>query len=247
MTHCSDSPGSDDVTRSTLLLRVQKLLEKSRSTENVHEADAFAAKAADLIARHRLDPDRVAPRSSDELGVREIPLGRGAYVRARLALLSAVVSAHDAQVVFGATPTGTVAYVAGFEADLDVIELMYSSLHAQASSRMAAERRGTAAATQRFRRSFLFGYADRIAVMLSESRRVAETAVTEATGSSSTPALVERQRRVEQFASESFGRVRRARAPGGALESGWRAGAAAAERVDVGRTRLAGRRALGRG
>jgi hypothetical protein len=239
-----DPPENDE---HILLARVRKLLEKSRATANVHEADAFAAKAAEIIARHRLDPARLAPRPSDELAVREIPLGRGAYVRARLALLSAVVSAHDAEVVFGATPSGTIAYVAGFTADLDVIELMYSSLHAQASSRMAAERRGSAAATQRFRRSFLFGYAERIAAVLAESRRVAEAATVRAHGSPNSPALLERQRRVEQFAAESFGRVRKARAPGAATEAGWQAGASAADRADVGRARLAGRRAIGTG
>lgn len=244
MAPSADSPGTRD---HILLERVRKLLEKSRATANVHEADAFAAKAAEIIARHRLDPGRLDPRQSTELAVREIPLGRGAYVRARLALLSAVVSAHDAEVVFGATPTGTVAYVAGFESDLDVIELMYSSLHAQASSRMAAERRGTAAATQRFRRSFLFGYAERIAAVLAESRRAAESAATRAGGSPNSPALLERRRRVEEFAAESFGRVRKARAPGAATEAGWRAGASAADRADVGRARLAGRRALGKG
>ena len=239
--------GPPEVDDNILLERVRKLLEKSRATANLHEADAFAAKAAEIIARHRLDPARLAPRQSDGLGVREIPLGRGAYVRARLALLSAVVSAHDAEVVFGATPNGTIAYVAGFDADLDVIELMYSSLHAQASSRMAAERRGTAAATQRFRRSFLFGYAERIAALLAESRRVAEAATVRSFGSPNSPALLERQRRVERFAAESFGRVRKARAPGAASESGWRAGATAADRADVGRARLAGRRSLGTG
>ena len=117
---CPDPPGSRD---HILLERVRTLLEKSRATANVHEADAFAAKAAEIIARHRLDPGRLDPRQATELAVREIPLGRGAYVRARLALLSAVVSAHDAEVVFGATPTGTIAYAAGHRSDLDLAEV----------------------------------------------------------------------------------------------------------------------------
>jgi hypothetical protein len=227
--------------------RVRKLMEKASATTNHHEADAFARKAADLIARHRLDPDRIAIDTDDELRVREIPLGRGAYVRARLALLSAVVSAHDAQVVFGATPTGTIAYVAGFDSDLDVIAVMYHSLHAQASAQMAHERRQTSAATQRYRRSFLFGYAARISELLAESQRTAQDSLPVTSGPELHPALVARRRRVEAFAAEAFGRVRSARAPGAAQEGAWLAGAAAAERADVGRARLAGRRALGRG
>ncbi len=241
------SPSEGD--NSILLQRVRKLMDKASATSNTHEADAFARKAAELVARHRIDPDRVmAASGADELAVREIPIGRGAYVRARLALLMAVAGTHDTRVVFGTTPTGTVAHVAGFASDLDIVELMYHSLHGQAASQMAAERRATAAATQRFRRSFLFGYADRMGVLLADSRRDAEADVAERVGLAGTEVeLVERSRRVEEFAKESFGRVRTARAAGAAQEHGWRAGVAAADRADVGRARLAGRRALGKG
>lgn len=238
------TPGSDN---TILLDRVRKLMDKAQSTSNPYEAEVFARKAAELIARHRLDPDRIATGVDDELGIREVPIGRGAYVRARLALLAAVVSAHDAQVVFGGTPDGTIAYVAGFEADLDVIGVMYSSLHGQACTQMASQRRSTAAATQRYRRSFLFGFADRLAELLAESRVAAEGAASSSHGSDLAPALLGRRRRVDAFATERFGRVRSARAPGAAQQGGWVAGAAAAERADVGRARLAGRRALGRG
>ncbi len=239
----------------SLLVRVRKLMDKAGATSNPHEADAFARKAAELVARHRIDPDRVAGVDDrDELVVHDIPLGRGAYVRARLALLMAVASAHDARVVFGSTPTGTVAHVAGHRGDLDVVELMYHSLHGQAATHMAQERRATASSTQRFRRSFLFGYAERMGALLGKARQETEAAVIRSAtddGSESAigteVALVERGRRVDEFAQEAFGRVRTARAPGAALASGWKAGVSAADRSDVGRTRLSARRALGSG
>ncbi len=243
-------PHDDGGGHRALLQRVRKLMDKAAATSNPHEADAFARKAAELVARHRIDPDRVAEAGDrHDLVVREISLGRGAYVRARLALLMAVAATHDARVVFGATPAGTVAYVAGYRSDLDVVELMYHSLHGQAAARMASERRATSAATQRFRRSFLFGYADRMRELLADSRRDAEADVTTADDRVvlTQVALLERSRRVDEFARESFGRVRTARAPGAAQATGWSAGAAAADRVDVGRARLAGRPALGSG
>ncbi len=43
-----------------LLVRVRKLLDKAEATTNAHEADAFSRKAAELIAAHRIDPDRLA-------------------------------------------------------------------------------------------------------------------------------------------------------------------------------------------
>lgn len=234
----------------TVLDRVRKLMEKAAATNNPHEADAFASKAAQLAARHRIDPDRLAARrSGDRLVVREIALGRGAYVRGRLSLLTAIADNHDASVVFGSTPTGTVAYVAGFASDVDVVEVIYHSLHAQAAARMAVERRATGAATQRFRRSFLFGYAERIHQLLADSRRTVEAPIGDRSAGSPEVGLALRERReqVDDFVRREFGRTRTARAASGAQASGWVAGAAAADGVDVGRSRIAGRRALGRG
>jgi hypothetical protein len=225
-------------------------MDKASATSNIHEADAFSRKAAELVARHRIDPAALAERRTDQLGVREVALGRGAYVRARLSLLMAVAEAHDARVVFGSTPTGTVAYVAGHESDLDVVEVMYTSLHAQAASRMALERRSTSAATQRFRRSFLFGYADRVAKSLDEARRVAEAGSSTAVAVDNTGrslARLERGKQVDEFVQQRFGRVRTARSSAGAEVRAWSAGSDAAERADLGRARLRERRSIGPG
>ena len=242
----SISSGDD----SGLVARVRKLMDKAAATTNVHEADAFSRKAAELVARHRIDPEALAEFGGDELAVRELALGRGAYVRGRLALLMAVAGAHDARVVFAATPSGTIAYVAGHGSDLDVVEVMYTSLHAQAAAQMSAERRATAAATQRYRRSFLFGYADRVAKSFDEVRRAAETAApapVAVDGSGRSLARLERGRRVEEFVTRRFGRVRTARSAAGAEVTGWSAGSDAAGNADIGRDRLAGPRSLGPG
>ncbi len=249
------SPASSDTDISstvdhTVITRVRKLMDKAAATTNIHEADAFSRKAAELVARHRIDAETLAERPHDDLVIREIPLGRGAYVRGRLALLMAVAGAHDARVVFGSTPTGTVAYVAGQSSDLDVVEVMYTSLHAQASLRMSSERRATAAATQRYRRSFLFGYADRVATAFDEVRHEAEEAsasdvAVDTMGRSL--ARVERIRRVDEFMDRRFGRIRTARTATGAELGGWSAGSSAAEGADLGRQRLKARRSLGPG
>lgn len=234
---------------STVLDRVRKLMDKAAATTNPHEADAFASKAAQLVARHRIDPERLTDvRSGDRLVVREVSLGRGAYVRGRLSLLTAVADSHDATVVFGSTPTGTVAYVAGFSSDVEVIEVMYQSLHGQAAARMVSERRSTGAATQRFRRSFLFGYAERVGELLVETRRNVEASGQQAQGRSEMAvALRARREQVDAFVGREFGRTRRAREASGAQAGGWNAGAAAADRADIGRSRLVGRPAIGRG
>jgi hypothetical protein len=147
--------------------------------------------------------------------------------------------------VFEVRSRGTVSFVAGFRSDLETVSLLYHSLHTQASSRMAAERRATAAATQQWRRSFLFGYADQIRSMLRQSAHDARRHTRAA--DTTLPALRARDRRVEEFSRERFGRIVAARRPKAATATGWQAGRDAAARADLGRERVGGRRAIGRG
>lgn len=235
-------PGDTD---PVLIGKVRKLLAMAEGSSNPNEADAFSRKAAELIAAHRIDPDRLRETSQGELTVLEIELGRGAYVRGRLALLSAIATANGCKTVFEVQSRGTVAMAAGFRADLATVEILYNSLHTQAAQRMASERRGTAAATQQWRRSFLFGYADQIRRMFEQTSQAAQRHVHPA--SAALPALRALDRQVEEFARQRFGRVVAARRPRAATTPGFVAGQQAAERADLGRRRVRSLRAIGRG
>lgn len=242
-----NGPTPDREPQRKLVERVAKLLAMAEGTPNPHEADAFSQKAAALIAAHRIDPEHLRLTSTDPLDVLQVPLGRGAYVRARLALLQAVADAHGCHTVFRTRRSGTVALVAGFRSDLTTVELLHTSLHSQAASRMAAERRATGAATQRWRRSFLFGYAHQVARMLESTAADADRAA--GTGGRAVdvlPALQDRDRRVAAYVSERFGRVGTARPAAAPTVTGYTAGRDAATRADVGRAQVPGRRALGR-
>ncbi len=230
---------------ASMVDKVRKLLAMAEGSANSNEADAFSRKAAELIAAHRIDPDRLRAEANDDLAVLEMMLGRGAYVRGRLALLQVVAEAHGCRVVFEARQRGTLAFAAGFRSDLDTTELLYTSLHAQASSRMAAVRRPTAAATQQWRRSFLFGYADQIRQMLQKSADRAQHHVHPS--SAALPALRARDRRVDEFSRQRFGRVVAARRPKAATVTGFEAGRRAASSADLGRQRIGARKALGAG
>lgn len=237
---------SADEVPESLLAKVRKLLAKAESTDNANEADAFSAKAAELIAVHRIDTARLeAAGGSAQLAVRKVPIGRGAYVRGRLALLGAIAAAHDCELVWQSGPDGATALLAGFSDDLDATAVLYESLHLQAASRMAVVRRSTPAATTRWRRAFLFGFASRIGDVLADARRHAEHDVV-ATGSP-LPDLPARAEQVKAHAARAFGRVVAARVPSPAVAGGWDHGHRAAGDVDLGRRRVTGRRAIGRG
>ena len=244
---------TERVTRTDRLLveRVRKLLDKAERTDSLYEAEAFAAKAADLVARHRISPEQLEQRigDGDDLTIREMLVGRGAYVRGRLALLGNIAEAHDVRMVFQSTAEGSMAFLAGRTVDLDVVEVMYASLHAQVAGQMSGVRRATGAATQRERRAFLFGFANRIGDLLAESAAMAraESERRADGGASTSLAVLERRERVDSFADESWGRVRSASRPARLSPDGYHEGVVAADRADVGRTRLGGRAAIGRG
>lgn len=235
----------------SLVQRVRKLLDKAENTDNAHEAEAFAGKAADLIARHRIDPARLAERGdvSDDLALSELNVGRGAYVRGRIALLANIAEAHDVRMVYQSTPTGSVAFLAGRRSDLEIVKILYASLHSQVASQMATLRRSTGAATQRERRAFLFGFANRIGELLTESHGAAvrESQAAADGGAATALALRERRERVDEFADDAWGKVRNAARAAPLDTGGYQRGSNAAERADVGRTRLRGRAAIERG
>lgn len=244
-TDTESTPKAHQPVDDLLIGKVRKLLGMAEGTSNANEADAFSRKAAELIAAHRIDPDRLRAETGDDLGVRELVLGRGAYVRGRLALLQVIGEANGCRTVYEVRERGTVAFVAGFRADLDTTDLLYHSLHTQAAARMARERRATAAATQQWRRSFLFGYADQIRSMLTTTAvQVRQNAHP---STATLPVLRARDRQVDEFCRQRFGRVVAARRPKAATATGWLAGRTAASAADIGRRRVGGLRAIGRG
>ena len=242
----SMDPETDEAGKS-LIVKVRKLLAMAEGASNVNEADAFSRKAAELIAVHRIDPARLVASADDRLTVRSFPIGRGAYVRARLALLQTIAEANSCRLVWQAGPVGTVALVAGFASDLTTTEMLYTSLHAQASSRMSAERRSTGAATQRWRRSFLLGYAHQVGKMLQRTHERAAAAREPQANDAALPALRARERQVADYARSAFGRVVTARPASAATVHGWQAGQTAAARADVGRRGIGALRAIGAG
>lgn len=231
-------------TAASVAAKVRKLLAKAQRTSNAEEADAFSRKAAQLMAAHRLDPDRIAQHRDDQLDTTEIGLGRGPYMRARLALLTAIATSSGCAVVYRSDTTETIAMVAGYRSDLDVVTAMYTSLHAQAAAQMSQQRSFDAAATRSWRRSFLFGYANQIRSMLEESMSSQRQQRDGVVDAAMVPAIIDRDRRVKQFAESAWGPTRRARQPTRPNMAGYFAGQEQATSADLGRRRVSQRGAL---
>lgn len=214
-----------------ILHRVRALLRKAESTEFSEEAEALTTKAQELIARHAIDA--VALGAPDQAPItRRVHLD-DPYRDAKALLLDRVAAANRCTCVF-AQPFGW-SDVFGFPGDLDAVELLTSSLLAQATQAMTREGARFDAAgrsrTRSFRRAFLVGFATRIGQRLQHATD-ASVAAAGATHGSLLPALAARDERVHQLRAETYPQIvsRSTRISNG---SGWAAGQAAAEVADL--------------
>jgi len=244
------------------LRRIRGLLDKAGSTGFGAEADALYDKAAELMAKHRIDAALLeasrSPAERKPVVERPVDLGSGQYVRARLQLIHHVASNHGCRVLTHTTRNGRVATVVGIQDDCDRVELLYTSLLLQAT-RLAgaawAERaRRTTGAQVSWKREFMFGFAGRVGERLAELSVLAATPAERFAGArgqgSGSVALVlaGRSERVDDWVARAYPRLRSlAPAAGFIGYGGLAAGRSSADRADLGSQAVeAGRRALQR-
>ena len=125
--------------------------------------------------------------------------------------------------------------VFGADDDLDIVELLFTSLLCQATAAMAAAGSsaegplGRQARTKSFRQSFLVAYAARIGVRLRHATDAAAGEAVAAHGSERLlPVLAARKAAAEEAAHEAFPHLGRSRFSAHD-PAGWAAGAAAAD------------------
>lgn len=222
-----------------VLRRIRGLLAKAESTEFPEEAEALTAKAQELMTRHAVDAallDAGPSPSGIEVSTRRVHVA-DPYVRAKMQLLAAVAEANDVRLVW--YERLGIANLVGGRADLDAVELLFTSLLLQVAQALSAAERqaGRRSASRTFRRAFLLGYAHRIGERLQAARRQATAAAASERGVDLLPVLRSRREAVDAATAELFPRVRTSRSRASIDAGGWYAGRAAAERADVGSRR----------
>ncbi|MFF7894342.1 DUF2786 domain-containing protein [Streptomyces sp. NPDC007907] len=214
---------------SRMLTRIRALLAKAEATGFPEEAEALSAKAQELMARHSVDEALLAAQapSPDTPGACRIGV-EPPYEQAKAVLLDAVAGANHCRAVWN-EPLGF-STVVGFETDLEVVELLYTSLLVQATTAMtkaeAAQRAGGRKRTKTFRQSFLAAYAHRIGTRLAAA---AETQVTD----DLLPVLASREVAVAGRLDRMFPETTTTRLRGVRDAAGWTQGAQAADRAQV--------------
>jgi Protein of unknown function (DUF2786) len=227
-----------------MLGRIRGLLAKAESTEFPEEAEALTAKAQQLMTRYAVDAavlDAGTGRPlADEVRARRVHLVQP-YADAKAQLLTVVATANGVRSVW--QDDVGMATVVGLPLDLELTELLFTSLLIQATRAMTETGRAGSARTRSrsFRRSFLLAYALRIGERLEEARE-AGTAEAEAdTGTALVPVLAARAEAVDEALGELFPNLRTVETRISNAQ-GWNAGRLAADHADLraGRTEMTG-------
>ncbi|MFI7059808.1 DUF2786 domain-containing protein [Kribbella sp. NPDC050124] len=212
---------------SAKLAQVRALLAKAEATIYPDEAEALSAKAQELISKHSLEELLDQPDGSAVGGAttyRRIWLD-APYIDAKASLVDEVAAANRCRSVHAAQLGFCT--VVGRPFDLDAVELMVTSLLAQAQRAMLAHGSRTdlvgRSRTRSFRQSFLLSFAMHIGQRL---RGVADESV--AAAPSLLPVLRDREAEVDELTAAMFPNLVE-KTTSITNHEGWAGGRAAAE------------------
>jgi hypothetical protein len=223
-----------DSRASAQLAKVRALLAKAEATTFADEAEALSAKAQELISKHSLEQllQHEADRATDaqpSTFYRRLWLD-APYVDAKANLVDQIAGANRCRAVYAQR----VGYctVIGSPFDLDAVDLMLTSLLAQAQRAMlrhGSRNSGGRSRTRSFRQSFLVSFGIHIGQRL---RQVAEESVAASGGSSLLPALRNHESEVDELTGIMFPALVEKVASVTNAE-GWAGGRLAAELADL--------------
>ncbi len=219
-----------------MLERVRALLAKAESTDFVAEAEAFTAKAQELMARYSIDAAMLSARTtnSDKPITIRIPVDNP-YADAK-SLLCQIVAAHSRCRAVRLTEYG-LSTIVGFASDVAATEILYTSLLVQAQAGLqsatvaSGARAGARTRTASFKTAFLLAYAHRVGERLEEINAYITQRAEADIGTALVPVLAARTAAVDDAVAEQFGRIEMSRPRGARDAAGWASGTLAADRA----------------
>ena len=217
-----------DPAQEKVLAKVRSLLAKAESTEFDDEAEALSAKAQELMSRYALDRALIDHGHGirQQATLRRIWLDNP-YVTAKAMLVDAVASANRCRTVLADQWGFTT--VVGDEVDLDVVELLTTSLLLQGTRAMLSTgsqlNRSGVSRTRSYRQSFLVAYAGRIGERMHAANEASESATD---SSMLLPVLSARSRVVDDLIEQQFPHLV-SKHVSVSNAAGWGAGRAAAD------------------
>ncbi len=214
--------------QSKTLTKIRALLAKAESTDFVAEADAFTAKAQDLMTRHSIDEALLADEAGDSFGVTGSKvLVHHPYGLEKASLLHVISAANRVKAIWN--EFASCVTLVGVPTDLAQVEMLFTSTLVQATRAMtrAGEHSAGQDRSSSFRKAFLSAYAVRIGERLAET-----TEHTTATyGSALVPVLERQTEAVAQEFERLFPHVTTGSRRRSFDARGWDAGTRAADQA----------------
>jgi hypothetical protein len=221
-----------------MLSKIRALLSKAEATTFAEEADAFTAKAQDLMTRYAIDEALL----EDSAGLGEVDARRvhidNPYAQAKVQLLSTVGAVNRVRVVWD--DHHGMATTVGMAVDLELVEMLFTSLLVQATRALTevgnkdatapGYRSGRPNRSPSFRRAFLLAYANRIGERLAAAGENARAEANSSHGAELVPILARRTKGVDSAFERLFPDTRTIGAKR-VDARGWHAGRAAADRA----------------
>ena len=230
---------------------IERLLKQAAGTTNPHERDSFFAKAAELMVKFGIEEATLNWKESknarnQNVETLTIDIG-GASDRQRWHLLVATAR------VFGCRSirliNSTLVRVYGFEYDLELIKMLYESILIQMFTALAVAKnsgekpKGMHGKT--FNTSFTIGFIDgAIKVLERAYQDQKDEAIRESPGNEI--ALRDHDQLIKNKYNQDFPFTRNGSSMHVSSSDVYNNGMSAGSRVDVGQTRITGRRAIGR-
>ncbi|NMN99857.1 DUF2786 domain-containing protein [Gordonia sp. TBRC 11910] len=226
-------PAATRTADTKILNRIRGLLAKAEASDFPEEAETLSAKAQDLMTQYTIDSAMLDADGSDDprskVVTRRILLTTP-YPDAKLSLLNAVGINNGVKTLWH-KEVG-LASVVGMPIDLNLCELLFTSLLVQSTRALHEVGVDRETRTPSFRRSFLISYAHRISERLAEARERAAAAASSKYGKELVPVLAERAEAIADVFDRQFPNVRSVRSSV-TNDLGWYAGRQAADTADL--------------
>ncbi len=231
-------------TPERLLDRVRKLLAQAEDDSvTPAEAQAFTAKAAELMAKYGIDRALLAADQpeTDQPANRVLDIDNP-WAREKAHLLCGLASALRCQaILLGSNRPGSRVHIFGYGSDIERADVLYTSVLIQMSHGLAgASVPDWSSSPRAWRRSWLLGFATAVIARVRQAEHGAVVAATvRQPGSSDRTALVlaDRSLVIRQQVERAYPVTRKARVTYSG--SGYRDGYSEGQRADLGGSRLA--------